>query len=160
MAILTPAELVRIAGIRPELRALVLPIMQAVEDATGKKLTIPPRGGLRTYAQQVDLWNDRANNPYPVAQPGRSYHEFGAAVDLNIIGGTDDDYAMMATIVQQRYGLVSAYPSDRVHVRLPITLEQAQESWQNLQQVRTQSFTLIAVAAGVLLLVASTSRRS
>lgn len=37
----------------------------------------------RSYSDQLRLWNNRANNPYPVAPPGNSYHQYGRAIDLN-----------------------------------------------------------------------------
>jgi len=36
----------------------------------------------RSWTEQYKLWNNRANNPYPVAPPGRSYHQLGRAFDL------------------------------------------------------------------------------
>jgi hypothetical protein len=36
----------------------------------------------RSPSKQLELWNNRANNPYPVAPPGTSYHEFRRAWDM------------------------------------------------------------------------------
>lgn len=36
----------------------------------------------RSPTQQAQLYANRANNPYPVAKPGTSYHEFGRAWDM------------------------------------------------------------------------------
>lgn len=36
----------------------------------------------RSYSDQLKLWNNRANNPYPVAPPGTSRHELGLAWDM------------------------------------------------------------------------------
>lgn len=36
----------------------------------------------RSYTQQLRLWYNRHNNPYPVAPPGTSKHEAGRAFDL------------------------------------------------------------------------------
>jgi hypothetical protein len=36
----------------------------------------------RSRTQQLALWNNRHNNPYPVAPPGSSYHEYGRAWDM------------------------------------------------------------------------------
>ncbi len=36
----------------------------------------------RSRSQQIALWRNRANNPYPVAPPGRSLHEHGLAWDM------------------------------------------------------------------------------
>ena len=40
----------------------------------------------RSYTDQLRLWRQRARNPYPVAPPGRSMHQYGRAFDL---GGRD-----------------------------------------------------------------------
>jgi len=36
----------------------------------------------RAYSDQLRLWLNRSNNAYPVAPPGRSYHEYGRAFDV------------------------------------------------------------------------------
>lgn len=36
----------------------------------------------RSRTAQLRLWNNRHNNPYPVAPPGRSLHEYGLAFDM------------------------------------------------------------------------------
>jgi hypothetical protein len=36
----------------------------------------------RSYSDQLRLWNNRHNNPYPVAYPGTSFHELGRAWDM------------------------------------------------------------------------------
>lgn len=36
----------------------------------------------RSYSEQLRLWNNRHNNPYPVAPPGRSMHQLGRAWDM------------------------------------------------------------------------------
>lgn len=42
----------------------------------------------RSPTKQLELWNNRANNPYPVAPPGSSYHEYGRAWDM--VGPAED----------------------------------------------------------------------
>jgi len=37
----------------------------------------------RSWSDQYRLWVNRANNPYPVAPPGRSYHQYGRAFDVS-----------------------------------------------------------------------------
>lgn len=37
----------------------------------------------RSYSEQLRLWLNRSSNPYPVAPPGRSYHQLGRAFDLS-----------------------------------------------------------------------------
>ena len=37
--------------------------------------------GYRSYTQQLHLYLNRRNNPYPVAPPGHSYHNYGRAFD-------------------------------------------------------------------------------
>lgn len=36
----------------------------------------------RSYSEQLALWLNRSRNPYPVAPPGRSYHQYGRAWDM------------------------------------------------------------------------------
>lgn len=36
----------------------------------------------RSYTRQLELWNNRARNPYPVAPPGCSQHNLGLAWDM------------------------------------------------------------------------------
>lgn len=36
----------------------------------------------RSYSEQLALWQNRARNPYPVAPPGRSMHQYGRAWDM------------------------------------------------------------------------------
>lgn len=160
MAFLTPMELLRIAGLLPELRAAVLPIMQATEDATGKKLTIPPNGGVRSYETQAALYAARATNPYPVAIPGTSKHECGAAVDLNIIGGSEADYATMAGIVEDTFELTSGWPDDEVHIELPDDLSDCQAAWADVQQQRSQITAVLAIGALAFVIVRNQSTRA
>lgn len=147
LTLLTPAELARVALLQPALRNAVPAIVQDIEQATGKAVTIPPHGGWRSSASQAALYAARASNPYPVAAPGTSYHEFGGAVDLDIIGGTDADYQTMRDIVQGTYGLVSGYPGDQVHVRLNESLAQVQADWQ---AVTSSRWSWGLIAAGIV----------
>lgn len=43
---------------------------------------IPIVSGYRSPEAQQALWDNRANNPYPVAAPGTSMHERGLAIDV------------------------------------------------------------------------------
>ena len=36
----------------------------------------------RSPTKQAELWANRASNPFPVARPGTSYHEYRRAFDL------------------------------------------------------------------------------
>lgn len=157
---LTPIELARILGLRPELRAMVLPIMQATEDATGKKITIPPNGGVRSNATQAALYAAAGTGTVSmhVAMPGLSRHEFGAGIDFNILGGTSDDYDALHNIATGMFGLV-AVPGDRVHFQLDETLEASQWAWQALQRSRSVGWA-IAIAAGALVVIMNSHERS
>lgn len=152
---LSPADLLRIAALRPPLKARALPFIADVEAATGKSVRIPPRGGVRSAQDQVDLWNDRANNPYPVAQPGTSRHEFASALDFNIVNGTTADYWTAARIAD-RYELDSGIyftPPDPVHLQLRETLVDARAAYELMKQQRSTYWIVgAAVVTGALLL--------
>jgi hypothetical protein len=72
--------------------------------------------GLRTYAEQMRLWNSRGSNPYPVARPGTSRHETGRAADVTINGrdiqSVIPDAELLAAGIRPLKG-------DSVHVELP-----------------------------------------
>ena len=40
----------------------------------------------RSYSDQLQLWLNRSSNPYPVAPPGQSYHQYGRAFDFTAPG--------------------------------------------------------------------------
>jgi hypothetical protein len=72
--------------------------------------------GLRTYAEQMRLWNGRGSNPYPVARPGTSRHESGRAADV-MIGGRDIQSVIPAS--ELRAAGLNPLAGDSVHVELP-----------------------------------------
>lgn len=59
--------------------AMIAAIKRA-EDLLGQE--IPIVSGFRTFEQQLALFEDRENNPLPVAVPGTSMHEVGLAIDV------------------------------------------------------------------------------
>lgn len=65
-------------------RAGLDPSMVAALDRAERLLgeRVPITSGYRSPERQRALWDDRANNPYPVAPPGSSMHERGLAVDV------------------------------------------------------------------------------
>ncbi len=54
-------------------------LQKAIQDRGVKMLV---NSSYRTIAQQMLLFNDRFNNPNPVAPPGRSNHQTGLAIDI------------------------------------------------------------------------------
>ncbi len=73
----------KLASVDPELAALVLEMSDELES---QGLPIRVNSALRSTAQQQKLYDNRANNPYPVAVPGTSKHELGLAVDVVPVG--------------------------------------------------------------------------
>ncbi len=61
--------------------------LQRAIQARGIKLLV--NSSYRTIAQQMLLFNDRFNNSYPVAPPGRSNHQTGLAIDVEDPRGWD-----------------------------------------------------------------------
>lgn len=64
----------------PYLQASAKQALAQAINARGLKLHI--NSSYRTIAQQMLLYNDRANNSNPVAPPGRSNHQTGLAIDI------------------------------------------------------------------------------
>jgi D-alanyl-D-alanine dipeptidase len=71
--------------------------------------------GLRTVAEQQVLWDNRHNNPFPVARPGTSNHQHGNAADVTINGRPIQDVVPAAELL--RAG-IRPLAGDAVHVEL------------------------------------------
>ena len=68
-------------GLQPWLR----PYAHYVSDAFPRLFITSVR---RSRTEQLRLWYNRGNNPYPVAPPGTSKHEYGLAWDM--VGPQED----------------------------------------------------------------------
>lgn len=64
----------------------------------------------RSWSEQLRLWVMRGTNPYPVAPPGRSWHQYGRAFDL--VGPTEELYRLGA--IWRSWGGTWS-PSDEIH---------------------------------------------
>jgi hypothetical protein len=84
--------------------------------ARGERWTVT--SGLRTDAEQAELWANRANNPFPVARPGTSVHRTGAAADVTIGGRPIQEVVPAAAL---RAAGIEPLIGDAVHVQLPGT---------------------------------------
>jgi D-alanyl-D-alanine dipeptidase len=71
--------------------------------------------GLRTRAEQQALWDNRHNNPFPVAPPGTSNHEHGDSADVTINGRPIQHVVSAAELL--RAG-IRPLEGDAVHVDL------------------------------------------
>jgi N-acetylmuramoyl-L-alanine amidase len=66
------------------------PAKQALQKAIQDRgQTMQVNSAYRTIAQQMLLYNDRFNNPNPVAPPGTSNHQTGLAIDIEDARGWD-----------------------------------------------------------------------
>ena len=71
---------VDLTGLNPDLAERVQKAQEAYRREFGKDL--PITSAVRSKADQQRLYDQRANNPNPVAQPGTSLHETGNALDI------------------------------------------------------------------------------
>jgi len=91
-------------GLAPAMRSAVA----RAEQLLGRQLTIV--SGRRSLAEQQALWDNRANNRYPVAFPGTSRHELGEAIDI----ATADVPALLS--VMDQVGICQPLPvTDPIH---------------------------------------------
>jgi LAS superfamily LD-carboxypeptidase LdcB len=88
--------------------------LEALAEKRGEHFHIT--SGLRTYAEQLRLWNSRGSNPFPVARPGSSRHETGRAADVTI-GGRPIQSVIGAS--ELRAAGLNPLAGDAVHVELP-----------------------------------------
>ena len=84
--------------------------------ATRKGLQFHITSGLRTIAEQQQLWDNRGSNPFPVARPGTSRHQSGRAADVTI-GGRPIQEVIGAD--ELRAAGLNPLAGDAVHVELP-----------------------------------------
>lgn len=96
--------------LEPATKAAILAAAAEYKLETGNKLTL--NSGRRTNAEQWALWNDRANNPNPVAYPGTSNHEKGWSVDIGQAGDP------IARRILEKHGMVWYGSEDPVHYTL------------------------------------------
>lgn len=162
---LTARQQQRLGLVRPELRQRLLMLLDSAA-AAGVTCDIPAYGGTRTLDQQTALYQTSLDEgggtlAYPVAAPGRSRHEYGAAVDLNIVGGgsnpdgtgTDADYRRLADIAQS-IGLTAGYyfatSSDPYHFQLTETLAESIAQWPAVRSGQALTWLLLIVGGVVL----------
>jgi hypothetical protein len=84
--------------------------------AASKGMRFHLTSGLRTTAEQQQLWDARGSNPYPVARPGTSRHESGNAADVTIGGRAIQD---VISAEELRAAGIAPLAGDAVHVELP-----------------------------------------
>ena len=95
----------------------VLTRLDRVAAARGERWTVT--SGLRTDAEQAELWANRANNPFPVARPGTSIHRTGQGADVTIGGRPIQDVIPAGEL---RAAGLEPLVGDAVHVQLAGTL--------------------------------------
>lgn len=100
--------MVDINGLSPEVKKALFAASQEYLSRYGKPLINNISSAYRSTAKQQELWNNRANNPYPVARPGTSPHESGLAIDVN-------DWQRAKPILE-KYGFNQPLPkNDPIH---------------------------------------------
>ena len=92
-------------------------ILQRLEALAAKKgMKFHVNSGHRSIAEQQRLWDNRHNNPLPVAPPGKSRHQSGRACDVSIGGRPIQSVISDAEL--RAAGLVPL-KGDAPHVELP-----------------------------------------
>lgn len=99
-------------------------MQQAMDDARKQGIPIRMNSGKRSTEEQTSLWNNRANNPNPVAPPGTSNHEKGIAYDLE---GDLDRFEKVAS----KYGFARPLAIDPVHFTYQPEASGNERTWAN-----------------------------
>src|SRR4051812_30889085 len=99
MGTLSSDERRRLGTVRTELLSKLLELKDRAA-AYGLAPVVAEDGGFRSHATQTALYADSlaqggGSLAYPVATPGNSRHEYGAAFDLSLPGGDDAGYALL-----------------------------------------------------------------
>ena len=92
-------------------------ILQRLEALAARKgMKFHVNSGHRSIEEQQRLWDNRHNNPLPVAPPGKSRHQSGRACDVSI--GGRPIQAVISDAELRAAGLVPL-KGDAPHVELP-----------------------------------------
>ena len=84
----------------------IAPSMAAfVRDIRDEGIPVTVNLAFRTTSEQTVLYNNRFNNPNPVASPGTSRHESGFAIDLNGISKLSASDNALVNKIASKYGL-------------------------------------------------------
>jgi hypothetical protein len=98
-------------GDRAGLAPAMLTALAEAERLLGR--SVPITSGYRSPERQRQLWENRHNNPFPVAPPGASLHERGLAVDV------PSSFVDELLSVAGQAGLCQTLPvSDPIHFEL------------------------------------------
>jgi hypothetical protein len=94
-------------------RRELLQRLETLAARRGETFTIT--SGHRSYEEQLRLWNNRHNNPFPVARPGTSNHHDGRAADV-----TSNGQPIQNVVSDAELASVGLKPlkGDAVHVEL------------------------------------------
>ena len=92
----------------------ILAKLQALAAQRGETWQV--NSGLRTFAEQQRLYDNRGSNPNPVARPGSSLHESGNAADVSINGRPIQSVISAAEL---RAAGLEPLAGDPPHVSLP-----------------------------------------
>ena len=159
---LTTTELARLGhGVRPDVFSTMLKHMALAEQDTGKKIYVRPDGGFRTHERQQQLYAAKVRDQergqvYATATPGNSRHEYGAAYDLGIVGGTAADYEALAAIGRELGMDPGAEYGDPFHFQTRESLETVKAKYADLVRGRLR---FLALTVGAIALVPFLSPR-
>jgi hypothetical protein len=143
----SPLEWPRVALTRPELRDAILAVGDEWEAAfPGQKLAVPAQGGYRAEGVQAAVYADSVTSGFRAAPAGQSAHEYGAAIDLKIVGvdqnadadQLDPRYRKLAEIAV-RHGLRAGFyfttgKPDPYHFELAESLDTMRAEWEGLKK--------------------------
>ena len=127
---------VKIDSMNPVMKRQLLGMIQEYGEMTGKKVIIT--SGTRTTAEQAELFKRLGSGK--AAEPGKSLHEFGVAVDIN----TADVNEMDRLGLMRKYGFTRPVSGETWHVE-PIGI---QGSISDAKTDPNKASELIAAGAG------------
>lgn len=105
------AAMAAVSGGAVSTTGLVPQVLRALAWARSHGWTGSVTSGFRDPAKQLQLWNNRGNNPFPVAPPGSSSHEKGQAIDVSDPAG----FGRAMATAPPNARLYSKVPGDPIH---------------------------------------------
>lgn len=117
-----------IEGLTPEAKKALIQANQEYLARYGKPLIPQITSAFRSREKQQQLYDNRMNNPYPVAKPGSSLHESGLALDMG-------DW-QRALPIMQKYGFRQPLPkTDPIHFEYGKVYKQPNKILQTADQI-------------------------
>lgn len=108
------------------------------------KIAYKITSGYRTLERQRELWIENNKNPELVAEPGKSLHNFGRAIDIII----QKEYKQIAKELAEKLGFYTKVYKNKNHIHIDNRYDKEEPD----NTILISSIVLSAIILGVIIL--------